>query len=49
MKSPSRNRACALTSGAVAGGIIGEIDARSAKLDDVMFRLFEIERAGTAA
>ena len=27
-----------------AGSIIGEIDARSAKLDDVMFRLFEIDR-----
>jgi ABC-type sugar transport system ATPase subunit len=32
-----------------AGRIIGEIDARTAKLDDVMFRLFEIERAGSAA
>lgn len=33
-----------------AGRIIGEIDARTAKLDDVMFRLFEIARdAGSAA
>jgi hypothetical protein len=33
-----------------SGRIIGEIDARTAKLDDVMFRLFEIERgAGSAA
>jgi ribose transport system ATP-binding protein len=32
------------------GRIIGEIDTRTAKLDDVMFRLFEIERdAGSAA
>ena len=33
-----------------AGRVIGEFDARAAKIDDVMFRLFELQRdAGSAA